>query len=97
MNSLNIILNKKPKRIYPGHGPVIENGIEKIEYYLAHRNKREEQIFEVLQTEKDITIDNIVKKLYPDIPEQVIPSAKRNVIQHLEKLKKENRISSLPQ
>ena len=31
-------------RIWPGHGPVIDNALEALDYYLAHRKQRLEQV-----------------------------------------------------
>ncbi len=49
LNSLKLILNLSPKRIYPGHGPVVENPREIIEYYLSHRQQRNDQILAALK------------------------------------------------
>ena len=35
-------------RIYPGHGPTIENGREKVREYIAHRERRVNQVREVV-------------------------------------------------
>lgn len=56
----------KFSRIYPGHGPVIENGSSKIEEYIAHRNKRENQILKVMEDltiASSMQITNIVYKV----------------------------------
>lgn len=49
MNSLRNILSFRPETIYPGHGPVIKDGVERIEYFIAHRKKRNEQILKALK------------------------------------------------
>lgn len=65
MNSLNVILDLKPSIIYPGHGPVVEDPVPKIQYYINHRNQRENQIFEVLKKEHiDLTAMELVKIIY---------------------------------
>ncbi|VDP26368.1 unnamed protein product [Heligmosomoides polygyrus] len=61
MNSLEKIKGMKPKRIYPGHGPVVEKCEEKVNEYVRHRLKRENEIVEALRklgeaTSMDITI-----------------------------------------
>ena len=44
MKSLEVILNLSPDLIYPGHGPVIEEGVTKVKEYIEHRNAREKQV-----------------------------------------------------
>ncbi|KDR18341.1 Beta-lactamase-like protein 2 [Zootermopsis nevadensis] len=65
MNSLQRILELKPTCMYPGHGPVVEDPLPKIEYYINHRNKREEEIVRVLK-EKGTKMSemDIVKIIY---------------------------------
>ena len=55
-----------PKIIYPGHGPTIEDPVPKLEYYINHRNQRENQILEVMnmKTQKLFTTMELVKDIY---------------------------------
>lgn len=66
MNSLKKILDSSPKIIYPGHGPVIDNPLPKIKYYIDHRNKRELQIVDFLNQNRDKWLSNmdIVAHMY---------------------------------
>lgn len=48
MLTLNKILAIKPNCIYPGHGPIVDDPIPKINYYIEHRKKRETDILRVL-------------------------------------------------
>ena len=52
-NSLKLILNLSPKRIYPGHGPVVENPAKTLEHYISHRQQRNNQILDALKQSKD--------------------------------------------
>ncbi len=65
MNSLKRILDIKPNVIYPGHGPIVKNGVEKIQQYIDHRNKRNNQILQALKiSEKPLTSEDLVKIIY---------------------------------
>lgn len=90
MKSLKILLDLRPQKIYPGHGPVINAPIESISYYIDHRNERERQIIQVLETEdRPVESMAIVKKIYVDVPELLHAPANKNVLNHLTKLQKE--------
>merc|ERR1712098_494724 len=94
MKSLEIILSLRPSVIYPGHGPVIEDPIPKIEYYIKHRLAREAQILECLQSagESGLGTMDIVRTVYKETPEKLWKAAEVNVKHHLEKLEKENKV-----
>lgn len=65
LNSLKKILKLSPKRIYPGHGPVIENPREAIEHYLSHRQQRNEQILSALkQSKSGLVPEQITRIVY---------------------------------
>jgi endoribonuclease LACTB2 len=93
MKSLELILKLKPSCIYPGHADVINDPIERIQYYIDHRNQREKQIFEAITSSAEPLTDmEIVKIVYATTPKHLWPAAAINVNQHLIKLKKEGKI-----
>lgn len=97
MRSLNIILKLNPLVIFPGHADMIsENAVEKIQYYINHRNERERQILEALTSSVEpLTEMGIVKVVYAMTPENLWPAAVVNVHQHLVKLKKERKVAEI--
>uniref|UniRef100_A0A1B6GZG2 Beta-lactamase-like protein 2 homolog n=1 Tax=Cuerna arida TaxID=1464854 RepID=A0A1B6GZG2_9HEMI len=93
MKSLRKIQKINPKVIYPGHGPVIEDPQKVINYYLSHRESREEEILNVLMSNNGpICAANIVKVIYPDLDMKLLIAAENNVQKHLIKLMKEGRV-----
>lgn len=65
LNSLKLILDLSPKKIYPGHGPVLDNPRESIEYYISHRQQRNQQILDVLkQSSTGLDPSEITKIVY---------------------------------
>jgi glyoxylase-like metal-dependent hydrolase (beta-lactamase superfamily II) len=65
MNSLHKILDLKPSTIYPGHGPVVKDGIDRIKQYIDHRNQRNDQIIDVLKSSnKPLSVEDLVKEIY---------------------------------
>lgn len=93
MKSLELILSLKPTVIYPGHSDVINDPIERIEFYIKHRNEREKQILDAITASSEPLKDmDIVKIVYTTTPRHLWPAAAKNVNQHLIKLKKEGKI-----
>ncbi|KAJ3088227.1 hypothetical protein HK102_009237 [Quaeritorhiza haematococci] len=88
MNSLDRISKMNVGRIYPGHGPVVEDGHAKIVEYMGHRREREKQIVEVLESMDNVesTSMDLVKTIYKGYPESLFPAAERSVVLHLQKL-----------
>jgi len=96
MKSLEKILQLKPDVIYPGHGPVIEDPIPKIQFYIKHRMAREEQILACVKAASEgVTSMDIVKTVYKETPEKLWRAAQVNVGHHLEKLLEEKQVLRL--
>jgi glyoxylase-like metal-dependent hydrolase (beta-lactamase superfamily II) len=88
--SLERLARLEPRRVLPGHGPIIDRPLELIREYLAHRQLREKQILGCLQA--GVTaVDAIVSRVYPDLPDGVRSAARLTVQAHLDKLKEEGR------
>ena len=91
MASLRRLLALPLRRIYPAHGPVIEDGPGRIREYLAHREMREGQILDAIAAGLD-TIAAMVARIYVDVAETLHPVAAQSVESHLRKLLKEGRV-----
>ncbi|HUF92751.1 MAG TPA: MBL fold metallo-hydrolase, partial [Candidatus Limnocylindria bacterium] len=83
--SLRRLLALDVRRIYPAHGPVIEDGPAKIREYIDHRMMREGQIVEALG-EGVRTIPDLVKRIYADVAPALHVPAAMSVESHLRKL-----------
>jgi endoribonuclease LACTB2 len=91
MDSLKRLLQLDVQTIYPAHGPVIRNPKEKIREYIAHRELRERQVLEAIES-GPLEVTAIVKKIYFDVPEYLHPAAANSVRSHLKKLRNEGRV-----
>lgn len=96
MSSLRRLQGLDVQRIYPAHGPVIEDGPAKIREYIDHRRERERQILDALGGGLD-TIPAMVKRIYADVPAALHPAAAMSVESHLRKLAKEGRVEETVQ
>ena len=88
--SLRRLLGLDVRRIYPAHGPVIEDGPGRIREYIDHRMLRERQILEALADRVE-TIPDVVKRIYVDVAPALHPVAALSVESHLKKLAREQR------
>jgi glyoxylase-like metal-dependent hydrolase (beta-lactamase superfamily II) len=92
MASLLRVLALRPRRIHPGHGGGIEDGVAVIERYIAHRLEREAQVEDAVRRRGAATAAiDIVPEIYAAYPEALHPVAARSVQAHLDKLVREGR------
>ncbi|KIJ44162.1 hypothetical protein M422DRAFT_30663, partial [Sphaerobolus stellatus SS14] len=82
--------------VYPGHGPVVEDGPKLINEYIRHRIERETQILDILAspgpTGTGWTVMELVGNIYAKYPQNLWAPASRGVFLHLKKLRDEGRI-----
>lgn len=91
MRSLDRLLDEAPARIYPAHGPCIEDGVAKIREYIEHRLDRERQILEALG-EGLAQVAAIVSVVYAAYPPALHAAAGSSVSAHLLKLEHDGRV-----
>jgi endoribonuclease LACTB2 len=76
--------------LLPAHGPPIEDGGARLDFYVAHRLEREGRVAAAL-TEAPQTVEELVPPAYPDVAPALYPLAARSLLAHLLKLEYERR------
>ena len=90
MASLRRLLTLKLGVLFPGHGPPVAASQDRITMYLSHRQAREDAIYAALTDWHDV--DDIVRDVYHQTPQNMWQLAQLNIRSHLEKLVGERRI-----
>jgi len=93
MASLELLARQRPNLICPGHGQLVHDGAKRIQWYIDHRQAREQQIIKALAAGSG-TVDEVVKAVYPrNLRKNLRSAAARNVTTHLAKLMEEGAVS----
>lgn len=71
--------------VLPGHGPVVEHPVDVLDYYLAHRQERLDQVREAVAA-GDRTPEEVVRRVYADVDESLWPYAESSVRAQLDYL-----------
>ena len=90
LESLGRVRDLNPRRLLPGHGPIIDDPIAVVDEYIAHRQQREQQILKAI-LEGARTVPDIVARVYPALPASLSDAAAESVRAHLVKLRDEGR------
>lgn len=91
MESLRKMKEFGAERIYPGHGPLIEEANERISEYISHRQEREDQIVALLSKNRALTLGGITEIIYEGYPDNILDAAAGSIFLHLSKLRDENK------
>jgi endoribonuclease LACTB2 len=90
--SLQRVRELNPRRLLPGHGPIIDDPIAVIDEYIAHREMRDRQILEAIASGARST-EEIVEQVYVGLSPALQRAAADTVTAHLLKLREQNKIS----
>lgn len=88
--SLLRVRELNPRRLLPGHGPIVDDPIALIDEYVAHRQQREQQILQAM-LDGARTVEEIVRRVYPALPASLSEGAADSVRAHLKKLRDDGR------
>ena len=91
LDSLRRLQQMEVRRIYPAHGPVIDDPGAKLSEYIEHRRDRERQVVDALEAGL-ASIPKIVERIYAEVPKALHPVAERSILAHLEKLSSDGRV-----
>ncbi len=92
LGSLAKLAALRPGTLFPGHGPAIKNGVAKLREYIDHRRWREERILEAWNGGKRQPAE-MLPTVYDDVPQQAWPLAERQILAHLDRLRKLGRLA----
>ena len=90
ITSLERALALDPARVFPAHGPVIDEPVRLLRSYIDHRREREEQVLDALR-HGDSTPEAMTTRIYRGLKEALLPLARESVTAHLRKLEREGR------
>lgn len=94
IESLQRLLDYPLRCIAPGHGEVMDNSREVVEWLVNHRLQREAKVVERLRSSGKIVLDELVKLVYDDVDTSLHKMARLSLSAHLIKLERENRAVS---
>lgn len=87
LESLEKVRALGASRLFPAHGPVIDEPGKLIEEYVAHRVDRERQVAAAL-ADGCVTPEEIVARIYPGISRTLVAAARETVLAHLHEIKR---------
>ncbi|WP_267140302.1 MBL fold metallo-hydrolase [Anianabacter salinae] len=82
-------------RLYPGHGAPVDAPTERIDWLVAHRQARSDQIRAALQ-DGPATLSGLTQAVYADVDPRLLPAAARNVLAHLVDLHEKSQVRATP-
>jgi len=88
MASLERISKLDLERMYPGHGPAIEDPAAKIAEYVEHRESRDRRLREALERGERSRM-TLLREVWDDVPEPLLPAAAFAMQAHVERLEQE--------
>lgn len=89
--SLERLKKIRLKSIAPGHGHLIEDPKETIDWYISHRLEREQKVADALADAGTATVAQLLPVVYGDVDEALLPVARYSLHAHLLKLAADGR------
>jgi glyoxylase-like metal-dependent hydrolase (beta-lactamase superfamily II) len=91
LEGLERLRARQPSVLCPGHGPVVDDPMGKLEAYIAHRRERELRLVAALDAGKR-HVDELLDEVWDDVPEALRFPAAITLEAHLDKLEQEGRL-----
>lgn len=91
MSALTNLRTRPLTLLLPGHGPVVEDPVGKLDQYLAHRRDRERRLLAALDAGAR-TVDEMLDAAWAEVPDSLRPAAAVTLAAHLDKLAVEGRV-----
>lgn len=89
LDSLHELRARPLRALAPGHGDIMRAPHAEIDKLIAHRLKREQKIITCLQQLGEVSIEDLVLKVYDDVSPHLLPWAQKTLLAHLIKLQRD--------
>lgn len=86
LESLRLLKSLDLAALAPGHGPIIENPDETVDWLINHRMKREAKVVAALREHPALTVRDLTPFVYDDVDKKLHRLAERSLLAHLLKL-----------
>ena len=86
LSSLTMLLDVDLDWLAPGHGFLVADPHAVLRALVAHRLKREAKVMAALQAMGPAPVDQLLNRVYDDVPAALHPMARRSLLAHLLKL-----------
>ncbi|NUA31822.1 MBL fold metallo-hydrolase [Cupriavidus basilensis] len=90
--SLTALQDEDLEWLAPGHGFLMPRPADAIRTLIRHRMQREAKVLNALRELGETGIDALLLRVYDDVPERMLPVAKRSLLAHLLKLVQDGRV-----
>ena len=87
LHSLQRVIDLEPRYLLPGHGPLVTQAVVKLKETIEHRQWREEKVLASWRSGLRQPRE-MLPHVYEDIAPAAYPLAERQILAHLERLKK---------
>jgi len=91
MDSLQLLKQYPIKSLAPGHGHLIEQPMDYVNYLIQHRLKRERKVMDALIKNGETSLNELTKVVYDDVDSSLHMIASISLWAHLLKLEKEGK------
>lgn len=93
MASLRRLISRDWRQMLPGHGPVVDDPLARLQDLYRHRERREAEVLAALAPAPAYAA-TLARAIYHDTPSALLPAAERNVLAHLIDLEDRNRVTT---
>jgi len=92
LESLAKIRASEPRALAPGHGVLMPDSDRAIRRLIRHRLQREARVLDRLRVLGAATLDELLPRVYSDVPASRHPIARYSLLAHLLKLNEDGRV-----
>ncbi|MDX1404864.1 MAG: MBL fold metallo-hydrolase [Woeseiaceae bacterium] len=93
LRSLARLKSVNMQAILPGHGEIMEDPQEAVDWLINHRREREAKVIEALKKQSNVTSRELVPLVYDDVDKDRYELAEHSLLAHLILLEEELKVS----